>query len=248
MNAARLIIDQFFDHGAGGRPAVRFADDRWQVESTPKVEIDAFLANTQAACMIARPALRFDMITGTDYYRQRLLDWAGIIDEEAIAADQMAADVLVAAHCYDGDPDWLRRAYAMAIRTAAVAESDDSYHQCNSRRRQGSKYLMPLLYQPLLGGIDWGCRGNVPFLRLRHASPQGEGLPRDVALRTWRVDRWTDAFVVENLGNEPAEWRITNAASDRDLTKVEVLGQGERPNGWMRVGPHEELAGRVTWA
>jgi len=248
INAGRLLIDQFFENGAAGRPAVRYTDGEWQVASTPKEEIDRFLANTQAACMLSRPALRHDMISGMDYYRDRILEWANTIDEERVAGDQMASDVLVAAHMYSGDASLLERAYAMAIRHAAVAEADDGYHQCNSRRRQGARFLMLLLYQPLLGGTDWGTRGNVPMLRFKHTSPEGQRLPGDLAFRTWRVDRWTDAFVAQNLGAEPAEWRIVNGSSDRELTKVETLGAGERANGWVRVNPGEEVAGRVTWS
>jgi len=248
LDAARAMIDQFFDHGADGRPAVRYKDGEWQTESPTDDEVRRFMGNMQSSCMIARPALRHDMITGTDRYRQHILDWARVIDEESNRPDQMMADVLVAAHYHDGDEAWLERAYAMAVRVAAVLETDDGFHQCSASSRQGSKFLMPLLYQPLLGGMDWGTRGNLPLLRLKHESGKGVGLPPSVAFRTWRTDGSALSFTARNAGDQAAAWQVHSAKRNGRAIHVEMPGETGRPDADITLDPGAETTGRITFS
>jgi len=248
LAAARAVVDQFFDNGREGRPAVRFSEGSWALELAPKDELGEFLSGTQASCMLARLALRHDMITGENAYRQAILDWAATVNEEGRRGDQMAPDVLVAAHFYDGDARWLSRAYAMAIRTTAVVEADDGYHQCSSRSRQGSKFLLPLLYQPLLGGMDWGARGSVPVLRFRHRAGGEEGLPKGVAFRSWRIDSLTDGFEAVNLSDAEQRWTVEAAGLERQLDHIAVEAGDVLPRCEINLRPRACVRGRLVWS
>lgn len=56
---------------------------------------------------------------------------------------------------------------------------------------------MELLYNPILAGADWETRGNIPVEVLQHAP---EGLPDDIAFRTWQIDNQKNAFETINSG------------------------------------------------
>jgi hypothetical protein len=182
-----------------------------------------------------------------DTYKQRILDWAGVIDEETNDRDSMVADLMVAAHYYSGDPKWLARGYAMGLRGAAVAEADDHFHQCNSRSRQGSKFLLELLYQPILGGCEQGTRGNIPVRRLKHTTRGVDRLPEGVGFRTWKIDSTTDGFEAMNLGAKVAQWKLSGNSAERDLLKVDAGGT-EASGTDMSVSPGGVVSGRLFWS
>ena len=212
LRACRLMTDQFFEHGEGGRPAAKFSDGAWRQFETPaELSRYSYLGDAQGVTFLSHMALRHDIITGTDHYRDIIVRWAGEIDEVSIRSDQMSPDLLSAAHYYDGDPRWLERAYAMTLRTAAVLEPLDNYNQCGGANRQASRYLMQHLYLPILGGCDWGIRGNLPVRGFRHESERGQGLPVDTAFRCWRGKCGSFLFEAVNSGEAPAEWRIIGA-------------------------------------
>ncbi len=246
LQATRLLMDQFFAHGAGGRPARAFREGRWLVVSD-RDDLTAINTYVTDCTFLARLAVRHDTLTGSDRYREPVLAWARAIDESVHLCDQMMANVLVAAHHYDGAPAWLERAYGMALRTAAVVEPEDEYHQCNwARTRQGTKFLMELLYLPLLGGGEWGTRGNILLRRLQHSSGDGTpGLPAGVAFRSWRVDGETDAFEAVHTGQRPIAWEIRSAGEDP--LRVERTGPEVGSDGAIRLAPQQKVAGRICW-
>jgi hypothetical protein len=143
------------------------------------------------------------------------LNWAAQIDEQQNVHDQMMSNVLVAAHFYDGNPDWLTRAYAMALRTAAVVESEDRYNQCLwGTNRQGTKFLMEMLYQPLLGGVEWGTRGNMPILLLKHRNGDREGLPEGISFRIWRTAAKEFQFEAVNTSDTTQTWQLVSQTGE----------------------------------
>ena len=230
LKTGELLTDQFFEHGTGGRPASQFAGGRWKQHEAPlEPERYSFLGDAQGTTFLSHMALRHDMISGEDRYGRLILDWAGEIDEVHVQSDQMAPDLLVAAHYYDGNPQWLERAYAMALRTAAVLEPLDNYNQSGGANRQASRYLMQHLYQPLLGGCDWGIRGNMPVTGLRHAGKGVSGLPADVGFRCWRDGSSAGFFEAVNLSSEVVEW--------------EVSGDTPAPPETVRLDPNGSVSG-----
>jgi hypothetical protein len=245
LGAMDAMIEQFFENGDGALPASSFSNGKWVVVR-PKEEGETFRWNA-GSHGLARLAMRRDMVTGDDKYRKRICDWAALVDENAHEEHQMAADVLLAKHYYTGEPELLARAYSMALRTAAVVEANDEFHQCNSRARQGSKNSMTYLYQPMLGGCEHGVRGNVPIRRLRHVHKGVSRLPENVAFRTWRIDSLTDGFEAANTGAKDVSWRIDSNADDRTLTKVEAGGTAlER--GSVNLPAGGTVSGRLMWA
>ncbi len=189
LRAAQALIDPFFEHAIEGRPACAFSGGRWVHADTGR-HAEPARGITQWYAFVCRMALKHDHATGAGRYRQPLLAWARAIDEESVSADQAACDVMAAAHELTGDSAWLRRGYAMALRTWAVCESnlgraDGEGTNCNVATRYGSKFIMELLYAPLLGGCDWGTRGGIPDWRWQHEGDAGGGLPDGVALRLW---------------------------------------------------------------
>jgi len=250
LDASRHMVDQFFKNGSDGRPALAFSDGEWTVLPQPDdlEALGTYLGVPVNGGLLANMALRYDRVTGQDQYRNLMLDWAARIDEEANPIDQMIPGVLVAAHFYDGNPDWLTRAYAMALRLAAVVEQNDVYHQCNCHNRQGSKASMGSLYQPALGGIEWGWFGNIPLLRLKHRTAKRNGLPENVAFRTWRIDATTDGFEARNLTDQPVEWEIESDAREQELLGVRPTPDGDTREARLQLGPRESRTGRLVWS
>jgi len=200
-----------------------------------------------AAAFLPRYAVTHDMVTGLDAYRKPMLEWASAVDEASNLSDQMMANVLVAAHFYDGNPEWLTRAYAMALRTAATAEANDEYHQCNARSsRQGTRFLMEFLYAPILAASEWGTRGNRPVTGLQHRLDDRDGLPRSVAFRTWRIDAATDGFEALNRSSRPVRWTLDSAAPDAGDVRVEADGR-TRADTSIKLSPGGRMEGRLVW-
>lgn len=209
LRAATAMLDQFFDHGQGGRPAVAFKEGHWQAPPTqcsgePKPE--AMIQQWPA--LLVRMALRHDLLTGQGRYARAILDWAAVVDEHACGPEQMMPDVMIAAHFYSGQVSWLARAYEMALRTWAVTNDDAQFAMCSAVTRGGAKMMMETLYMPLLASSDWGTRGGLPLPSLTHRG----GLPRPAAFRTWRGDGAT-LYEALNAGDQPVQWRVESAAS-----------------------------------
>jgi hypothetical protein len=160
LEAARRMLDQFYDRAIDGRPMSRYRDGKWHSTFSPDAA-DAAGGVTQAGCFLSRMALRHDVLTGERRYEKAITTWAAAIDEERWGSDQMMADPLLAAWWYTGNSEYLSRAFAMALRLWAFAEADDQYHMCNCRNRYGSKFLMELHYLPVTGRIDAGTRGGL---------------------------------------------------------------------------------------
>jgi hypothetical protein len=245
LRAMEMMIDQFFENGEGARPASSYSNGQWVV-TRPRVEDEKFRWNT-GSHGLARLAMRRDMVTGEDKYRKRICDWAALVDEDAHEEHQMAADVLLAKHYYTGDASALARAYAMALRTAAVCEANDEYHQCNSRARQGCKNSMTYLYQPMLGGCERGVRGNIPITRLKHIEAGVERLPDGVSFRSWRIDETTDGFEAANTGGKVMKWTVSGNAAEKDLLKVEAGGR-EVAGGQLVLEAGGMVSGRLNWS
>jgi hypothetical protein len=245
LRAMEAMIDQFFEHGNGAWPAGSYSNGQWIV-MRPKEDSETFRWNI-GSHGLARLAMRRDMVTGEDRYRKRICDWAALVDENTHQEHQMSADVLLAKHYYTGEASLLARAYSMALRTAAVCESNDEFHQCNSRARQGCKNSMVYLYQPILGGCEQGVRGNIPIKRLRHVAGGVNRLPEEIAFRTWRIDAKTDGFEAVNIGSKAASWKIKSNADDRTFVKIEKQGAGV-PDSQMEVASGGRTSGRIIWA
>ncbi len=250
LTCSRLILDQFFEHGQGGRPPVAYRNDEWTLGGDDVQEFTAQSAISQNGAMLTRPALRHDLITGEARYKDWIVSWAKTIDETKRPTEQMTADVLVGAHYYTGDPAWLERAYAMDLRTWAVVEQNPSPHMCSCLGRYGSKFLMESSYQPMLGAIDWGTRGGLPVLGLRHVTDGHDGLPGSVAFRIWRQADGIDAYEAVNRSAESAAWHIAAATDAKALDSVDVGDQSVAADAQgfpVSVGPNSVVSGRLRW-
>lgn len=235
LKCAEAMIDQFVAHSDGGRPGRGLKDGQWIGMPKPGGNQSSKSHFVTDCNFIARLALRHNQIAHSDKYKPVIMDWANSIDEKNNDFDQMMPAVLVAAHYYDGDPKWLERAYMMALRVAAVSEDLDEFHQCNwTSSRQGTKFLMELLYTPMTGDVEFGTRGNLP-VRLFAWETQGRmGLPKEVSVRIWRKQPGVYQMEAVNLGNQSAEWRGKMAygsefSAVRDGKKIEsfILMPGE---------------------
>ncbi|HSV26576.1 MAG TPA: hypothetical protein VLH60_01680, partial [Sedimentisphaerales bacterium] len=245
LRAMELMLDQFFENGDGSWPASGYSNGQWVI-TRPRKDGESFRWSI-GAYGLARLAMRRDMVTGQNMYSKRLCDWADLVDESRYEEHQMTADVLLAKHYYTGDASALARAYAMALRVAAVCEANDEYHQCNSQGRQGSKNSMTYLYQPLLGGCERGMRGNIPILRLQHIANGVERVPDGVSFRTWRIDATTDGFEAVNTGGAAASWILKGHAPDRSLLKIEA-GGAELAGGRLHLAGGKAVSGRLIWS
>ena len=239
LRATRSIIDQFFENGAEGIPAggYNFRNAAWSVGGSE---------------YLARLALQHDLITGENRYGQKTIDWAcSAIDRDA-AIDKSTfkqgitgiPSLMIAAHYYDGNPGWLKRAYAQAFITYAATENEDIFSQCGGGR-QGSKFHMELLYQPLLGGANWGTRGNIPLLRLQHQTSLRQALPEDVAFRIWRIDESTEGFEAVNLSHRSVSWSLEGASAEQYLIRIESEGKVE--DGKLEIAPNDSISGCLVW-
>ena len=244
LRCMEAMLDQFYANGDGRRPAQAYNEGKWNMLRLPDAPIARMWAS-QDVTFIARMSVRHDMVTGLDTYRQRILDWAGAIDEKTNERDVMVADLMVAAHYYTGNPAWLSRAYAMALRGAAVAEADDHFHQCNARSRQGSKFLLELLYQPILGGCEQGTRGNIPVKRLLHTVDGVNRLPDGISFRTWRIDETTDGFEAVNTSDKVMKWTVSYDLSG----KSPITMQADNlviSSGHLCLDPGGTITGRLS--
>ena len=252
--ASRLMLDQFFAHGNGGKPAGGYRSAGWEGQSTIGAPtFGPYYGNAQGNNYLSHMGLRHDMITGENYYKEHILNWAKQINEFLVPSDQMAPDLLVAAHYYDGDASWLARAYGMGIRSAAALENFDNFNQCGGHSRQSSRMLIQHLYQPAAGGCEWTIRGNMPVWRIKHISQAGNtasakrGLSRDVAFRTWRNDSTSDHFEAANLSDKPIEWKIEGTSKELVLAGVEIEGKEGSADGVIRLEAGSMLTGKLNW-
>jgi hypothetical protein len=238
LKAAELMIDQFVENGENGRPALMNKEGKWLTVGGSGFS-DISGREICDCTYIARLALRHHQMTGSEKYRDIIISWANSIDEENNVYDQMMANVLVAAHYFDGDPKWLARAYEMALRLWANAEHIDDFHQCAwSAKRQGTKFLMEMLYQPILGDVEWGTRGNIPATLLRHKTSGQETLPYGISFRCHMLSPTEYCFEAANSSCRKAEWAIESADKKRQVR----LSCGES----IAVGPGERITGTIT--
>ena len=215
LAASEAMIDQFIQHSAYGRPSHGFSSGAWSKAHLGKYDnpdgkpLGKGHFVTECA-YIARLALRHNLIAHSDKYKDTVLTWAKSVDEAENDCDQMTASILVAAHYFDGDPRWLERAYEMALRVAAVSEDQDEFHQCNwAGSRQGTKFLMEMLYTPITGDVEWGTRGNIPVRLFDHHTKDRVGIPENVYTRIWRKEPGCFLLEAVNLGEETASWNIS---------------------------------------
>ncbi len=251
LQAFRAMLDQFFQHAEDGRPAMAYRKGEWQNsmgEASHPVTVRSGIS--QVGALLARMAVRHDLVTGEARYRDPMLAWAAAIDEASVQGDQSAMDVLVAAHYYTGEAAWLARAYAMDLRAWAVLEQDPSPHQCNSAGRYGSKFLMEFSYQPLVGSSDWGTRGGVPVEMLAHRTSGRPGLPEKIAFRCWRAGEGQWGFEALNLGSAAAQWSLDAAGQGATLQEVTVGGRplAREANGFgLSVPGGASISGVLRW-
>ena len=199
---------------------------------------------------LSRMALRYDVLTGENRYKEAILSWAKNIDEHSHMEHQMKADLLAAAHWYTGDAQWLTRGYAMALRTWAILEPFEG-KMCGCGTRYSSKFYMELLYNPILGGADWGTRGNIPVEVIQHSADGAKGLPADIAFRTWRVNNQVDAFEAINQGTTNHTWSLESASDQRSVASVEISVDGTyeiATNNSLSLEPGKSLTGRIHWS
>lgn len=249
LTCSRLMLDQFYNNARDGRPALRYQNGAWQYEMATAAD-GVRAGMSQNGAMLARPALRHDILTGETRYRDAMVAWANAADEHAFVGDQMMSDVFVAAHYYTGDPAWLARAYASDLRTWAVVEQNPTPHMCDSSGRYGSKFLYEVSYQPILGTPDWGTRAGIPVPVLRHRTDGAEGLPAGVSFRTWRACDGVLAFEAVG-GPAEADWAIGSADEKRAVSDAEVKGQAleQVADGFrLRVAPGATVSGTFRWA
>lgn len=235
LQAGEAIFDQLVRHAVDGRPAACFRDGEWLPLKRQSGDPDSITTWITTCAFLARYAVRHDLLTGQSRYRDPIVRWAESIDEETNPSDQMMANVLVAGHFYTGRADWLRRACAMAIRAAAVVEHNDEFHQCAWRStRQGIRFLMEFLYQPILCSPEWGTRGGIPVRGLVHESDGRRGLPDKIAFRCWRGEDGTLRTEAVNRSGEHRQWRISFMAP-----RATEDGQPEERRVSMSLEPSE---------
>jgi len=274
LACARDLLDQFFEHTDEGYPPYGANKSRgWgsgfdKPKESYKLKLlalgpegnewrnmviafdpgDLTVVSTigEGTTYLSRMALRYDVLTGENRYKEAILSWANNIDEHSHMEHQMKADLLAAAHWYTGDAKWLTRGYAMALRTWAILEPFDG-KMCGCGTRYSSKFYMELLYNPILGGAEWGTRGNIPVEVIRHGT---EGLPDDIAFRSWQVNNQEHAFEAVNKGAKTQTWGIESASDKRIVAGVEISVDGRdeiAANNSLSLKPGESLTGRIHW-
>lgn len=247
LSFARAMLDQYLNSGSerppiGNRPADWVGEKPYQEPS-----IQTYMGQAGNAFILTRLALKHDHLTDRERYRRAILSWARSIDERVQPGDQMAASVLSAAHFYDANPEWLERAYAMALRAAAVLEPFDDFEQNNYLNRQAARHLLEPLYQPITGAVDMGTRGNLPVERLIHSTNGARGLPDGVSFRTWRVNYVLEGFEAFNTSSKSAKWKIQGKSMQQKLDAVEIIGKGEANDGTIEIPAHSAVSGRLYW-
>ena len=144
------------------------------------------------------------------------------------------ANVLVAAHFYDGDPKWLERAYEELLKMGAVCEADDQFHQCAwSFTRQGGRFLMMYGFQPMTGASEWATRGGMPQDLLKHVTDGEMKLPEGISFRLWWKEEGVYAFEAVNVGDTDKSWTI-ESWEGKELAKVHV-GAGDSVQGFVEM-------------
>jgi hypothetical protein len=276
LECARALLDQFFEHTtpAGYPPYGATESNGWGAgfdvpKDSYKLKIlalgpegrewrrlviafdDLSVVSTigEGTTYLSRMALHHDILTGEDRYKKAILSWAENIDEVSHMEHQMKADLLSAAHWYTGDAEWLTRGYAMALRAWAILEPFEG-KMCGCGTRYSSKFMMELLYNPILGGADWGTRGNMPVETVQHRNGDARGLPDDVAFRIWRIDNQTGAFEAINKSPKTQIWCLESPPNQRDIARIEVLVNDNYEiavDGKLYLEPGESLAGRIWW-
>lgn len=250
LEISQRLLDQFFEHGEGGRPALKYRDGEWIIDGQTE-EFKPGRAFNSSKCLVARMALRHDLVAPAPRYEDRMVRWAEQIDEESVVSDQSAMDVMVTAHYYTGEREWLERGYAMALRAWAAIEHRDYFHQCTTGSRSGSKFLKIWQYQPLLGGADWGTRGQLPVRVLRHRHDGRDRLPPTVGFRTWRRADDELGFEAVNDGDDAVEWSVVPAEPmrfvDEEITAVR-LGDTDAAvdANRLRLEPDEATTGTIA--
>lgn len=162
LEAARGMLDQFFDHPTDARPATHHRAGQW----TARAYGDEWSLDTallQEPAFLVRMATRHDALVDQPRYRAPILRWAHALDEATHACDFSACDVPAATSWYTGDNRWLARGLAMALRVLDLTDSDERADMCSKTNRYGGKFLLEGLYLPLAGVVDAGTRGGVPI-------------------------------------------------------------------------------------
>lgn len=233
LRCAEAMMEQFWANGKDGRPAIRYKDGAWETQDGRGGQDDHPAAYVTDCTYLARLALRYHALTGVPKYKDRILAWAHAVDEENLKGDQVMANLLVAAHFYDGDPKWLRRAYEEMLRMGAVCEEDDQFHQCAwSFTRQGGRFLMMYGFQPMTGACEWATRGGMPQNLLRHVTDGRQELDPDIAFRLWWKEEGEYAYEAVNLGGRQICWRVEGWESGKALAEISVA-------------PHETVTGSI---
>ena len=227
LRAAEAMMEQFWAHGKDGRPAIRYKDGVWETQDGQGGKEEKPAAYVAECSFLARLALRYHALTGVPKYKDRILTWAKSLDEENLKGDQVMANVFAAAHFYDGDPRWLKRAYDELLRMGAVCEADDQFHQCAwSFTRQGGRFLMMYGFEPMTGACEWATRGGMPQDLLRHVTEGKTALDPDIAFRVWWKEGNTYAYEAINLGDRKISWQIEDWNSGKMLAHVSVPPHG----------------------
>lgn len=243
LSACEAMMDQFYANGNGKRPAMRFAEGQWQVLG-PREDFDvtSYRGYVSDCVFLARLAVRHNMVTGSLKYKDAILAWAKDIDEEANHCDQMMGGLFTAAHYFDGDPQWLTRAYLSALRVRAVTEPQDEFHQCNwSSSRQGTKFLMETLYQPIVGDGEFGTRGGIPLQMLRYQTGDKQQLDQNIAMRLWLIEGRTYGFEAVNMGEETISWHVYSPTGHSVIIRI-----GGEEKDLLKADAHETLRGTFT--
>lgn len=160
---AAWMLDQFFANAHEHRPATYYSEGAWNRPSVPQAELSLKTTISQMETFLARAALRYDIVTAENRYKDAMVAWANAIDEERWLADQTLIDPLIAAWHYTQNENYLYRAFAMALRLWAVTHDIHDYHMCSTMNCYGSKFLMESCYFPITGQWDSGTRGNLPL-------------------------------------------------------------------------------------
>lgn len=160
---AGLLIDQFFYNGDSNRPAMYYSEGTWGQRFSLQADCSLQTAISQMEEFPARMALRYDMVTAENRYKDAMTRWALEIDEERFIADQTLIAPLIASWYYTKDSEYLHRAFAMALRLWAVTCDIKDIHMCSSRNHYGSTFLLETCYLPITGRLDAGTRGNLPL-------------------------------------------------------------------------------------
>lgn len=224
IKCAKIMMDQMVKHSKNGYPADVYSDGKWLISSendTPAGEIvngEFRFANGFLAGMM----MMYDKITQTDTYRDTILEWASAINEDDNIKDLSLFNVLIYAHYYTGNTDYLTRAYDMYLRASALAAHSDVFHQCDSRMTYGNKSRAEPLYFPVFGCLNFAVRGSAPFPIIRHEEHGRSKLPDGVSFRLWKAKDGLN-FEAVNHNQKPVEWTVISE-NKKVIVKIQPLG------------------------